>query len=234
MSGPITRDDLAIDHALGLAEGEHLERAERLMDSDAGFRRTVQDWRRRLTEIDDTAPKIEPDPGLYPRIEAALARPERRVAARPPNASFWENLAVWRGLGLAGALASLVLAVGLTAALLRGPDTPIFVAVLERDDGRPAAVVNAFADGTAVLVPMETIEVPEGRVLEVWTLQSRERGPVSIGLIERARTIRLDLTKLPKTGASQLFEITLEPQGGSPVGRPTGPVLMKGLTAQSL
>jgi anti-sigma-K factor RskA len=76
--------------------------------------------------------------------------------------------------------------------------------------------------------------VPSGRTLQVWTLPSRERGPVSVGLMDRPRTLELDLKDLPRPGSNQLFEITLEPAGGSPTGRPTGPILFKGNTAQTL
>jgi anti-sigma-K factor RskA len=38
----------------------------------------------------------------------------------------------------------------------------------------------------------------------------------------------------PPPGPDQLFEITLEPAGGSPTGRPTGPILFKGNTTQTL
>ena len=63
------------------------------------------------------------------------------------------------------------------------------VAVL-LDGDRAGAVVHAFADGRVVLVPLTSINVPAGRALEVWTLPSRERGPVSVGLMDRARTLR--------------------------------------------
>ena len=39
---------------------------------------------------------------------------------------------------------------------------------------------------------------------------------------------------LPRTRPDQLFEITLEPRGGSPIGRPTGPILMKGNAQRAL
>ena len=107
------------------------------------------------------------------------------------------------------------------------------VAVLV-DGNRAGAVVHAFADGRVVLLPLTSINVPAGRALEVWTLPSRERGPVSVGLMDRARTLELQLKDLPRPGPDQLFEITLEPAGGSPTGRPTGPILFKGNTAQTL
>ena len=107
------------------------------------------------------------------------------------------------------------------------------VAVLV-DGNRTGAVVHAFADGRVVLLPLTSINVPSGRTLQVWTLPSRERGPVSVGLMDRARTLELELKDLPRPGPDQLFEITLEPAGGSPTGRPTGPILFKGNTAQTL
>ena len=99
------------------------------------------------------------------------------------------------------------------------------------DGNRAGAVVHTFADGSHVLLPLTSISVPEGRALEIWTLPSRERGPVSVGLMNQARTLTLSLKDLPATRTDQLFEITLEPAGGSPTGRPTGPVLFKGNTA---
>ena len=36
---------------------------------------------------------------------------------------------------------------------------------------------------------------------------------------------------LPVPADAQLYEITLEPEGGSPTGRPTGPIIAKGLAA---
>ena len=65
-------------------------------------------------------------------------------------------------------------------------------------------------------------------------MPSRERGPVSVGLMDQARTLQLSLKDLPPPGPDQLFEITLEPAGGSPTGRPTGPVLMKGTASSAL
>jgi anti-sigma-K factor RskA len=57
---------------------------------------------------------------------------------------------------------------------------------------------------------------------------------MSIGRMDRARTLKLDLKRLSRPDAGHLFEITAEPPGGSPTGRPTGPILMKGLASQAL
>ena len=84
------------------------------------------------------------------------------------------------------------------------------------------------------MIPLTEIDVPPGRALEIWTLWDPKVGPRSVGLIDSARTTTLNLNNLPTTGPRQLFEITLEPAGGSPSGRPTGPILYKGTTARAL
>jgi anti-sigma-K factor RskA len=134
---------------------------------------------------------------------------------------------------MGASLAALVLAVGLGFAIRAARQQPIMIAVL-LDGDRAGAVVHTFADGRHVLLPLTSIDVPRGRALQVWTLPSRERGPVSVGLMNQARTLELSLADLPATRPDQLFEITLEPETGSPTGRPTGPILFKGNTASAL
>jgi anti-sigma-K factor RskA len=51
---------------------------------------------------------------------------------------------------------------------------------------------------------------------------------VSLGLVKPGETVEVKLDKLPKIVPNQLFEITLEPEAGSPIGKPTGPILFIG------
>jgi anti-sigma-K factor RskA len=64
--------------------------------------------------------------------------------------------------------------------------------------------------------------------MQVWTLQSLDMGPMSLGLLDGAHSATLRSPALPKPQDTQLYEITLEQAGGSPTGRPTGPILAKG------
>jgi anti-sigma-K factor RskA len=188
----------------------------------------------RLGAFDDTA---EPKPAsdeLWRRIKAGVPGVSRRATrARTAWTRFWNNIAALRATAIGASLAALLLAVGLGVAIRAATQQPTMVAVL-LDGTRAGAVVHAFADGRVVLVPIASINVPPSRALEVWTLPSRERGPVSVGLMNQARTLQLSLKNLPPPGPDQLFEITLEPATGSPTGRPTGPVLFKGTTALAL
>ena len=238
---PDDLDLLAAEYALGTLEGADLDRARALEASAHDFRARVQHWRGHFLRLDDTAAPVAASEALWQRIAASAAAATPQLASRVQQTmrasrphGFWHNLALWRGLAGAGALAAVMLAFALVSQLSRGPESPVHVAVLNTDDGRAAAVVNVYASGIAELVPLETIAVPQGRIIEVWTLQNREQGPISIGRIDQARRIRLDLKNLPRPEANHLFELTLEPTGGSPTGKPTGPILMKGLAARGI
>jgi anti-sigma-K factor RskA len=243
-------DAMAADYVMGLLEGEEHAAAERRVATDDVFARTVSAWRERLADLDATAEETTPSPALWQRIAEATkiapidALPSARAALR--GATLWNNIRFWRGAGIGGALATLLFASIMIGALITSRQLrndmialaqrkPIYVAVLVNDTTKEAgAIVNAFANGRVELIPLRPIDVPAGRTLQVWTLWDRTIGPKSIGLTGQSRTLQLDLQSLPETVPDQLFEITLEPEGGSPIGRPTGPILFKGNAARAL
>lgn len=237
---PPERDALAGEYVLGLLEGAEFAAAERRLDTDSDFAASVERWRLHFFALDTTATPLVPSPSLWSQIEASLTMAMAPARAAPASASatsrfaeWWNSLFVWRGAAFAGALATILLAVGLVGALDRAKRQPLMVAVLLTDSNVAAAVVNTFADGRVEMLPLQSIDVPAGKALEIWTLWDRAVGPRSVGLIDRARSTPLRLDNLP-LGRDQLFEITLEPASGSPTGRPTGPIIAKGTTSQRL
>ncbi len=232
---------LAAEFVAGLLDPAQRAEAERRIETDTAFAGLVQSWRERLSDLDRSAPAVQPDSALWQRIESRIGTTAQGARAKGPGflSRFWNSI---EGLRLATATslaAALVFAIvagsALTYATREALRKPVYVAILVNDDTKqPGAVVNAFADGRVEMIPLTDIAVPPGRALEIWTLWDRNVGPRSVGLIDRAQTVRLNLDKLPPTGPDQLFEITLEPAGGSPIGRPTGPILYKGTTSRSL
>jgi len=233
MTDPREPDTMAAEYVLGLLEGDAKGEAERRLASDAGFAREVERWRTRFAEFDDATEPGEAGNALWQRIETAVTAAPPPTARRWTWSRLWGDIGVLRAATIGASLAVVMLAVGLGVAIRQARLQPALIAVLV-DGDRTGAVVHAFADGRVVLLPLASMNVPSGRALQVWTLPSRERGPVSVGLMDRARTLELQLSDLPRPGPDQLFEITLEPAGGSPTGRPTGPILFKGNTAQPL
>ena len=243
-------DMIAADYVMGLLDPAEQALAERRMTNDAPFAAAVNAWRERLADFDSTAEPLTPTPALWTRIvettrkETITSLPGVRNAVR--GATLWDNIRFWRVAGLTGSFAALLFAVIALGALTTSKELrrdlvalaqrkPVYVAVLVNDATKEAgAIVNTFANGRVELIPLKDIDVPAGRTLQVWTLWDRAVGPKSIGITGESKTIQLNLDQLPETVADQLFEITLEPEGGSPIGRPTGPILYKGTTSRAL
>ena len=229
------RDDKALagEYVLGLLESEAKAAVERRIASDAGFAREVEGWRARFAAFDDATPPQAASDALWSKIEAGMPARAQSAASATPRLRFWDSVPALRASIYGFAALVMVLGVALGVAVQKAIQQPVMIAVL-LDGNRAGAVVHTFADGRSVLLPLTAMHVPDGKALEVWTLPSRERGPVSVGLMNQARTLQLQLKDLPKPSADQLFEITLEPATGSPIGRPTGPVLFKGNAALAL
>jgi anti-sigma-K factor RskA len=222
-------DALAGEYVLGLLDGAERASVELRLGREGPLQAKVAFWRDRFSELDATARPQQAPAQLWGRIERAISdRLAMRAEPRPRlTESLWSSLGFWRGASFAGAAASLVLAVAVGLLAGRATPRPMVIAVLQAGDATPGAIIEAFHDGRIAVVPLRDIEVPPGRALEVWTLFDQARGPVSLGLIERARRAQFSTASLPAR-ENQLYEITLEPATGSPIGRPTGPVLMKG------
>ncbi|MBD2746582.1 anti-sigma factor [Microvirga sp. BT688] len=244
----MTRDDqdrLAAEHVLGLLEGDERGLAERLIASDASFQALVQQWRTRFAEWDNTAADLPPGEALWQQIEAGLEAQPAVMAARPVVTArretspgllqgLWNSLTFWRGFGMAGALAGLLLAMGVGYFADKATRQPTLVAVLMSETNQPGAVLRTFADGRLELMPLGDMEIPHNHSIQVWTFPEPNGAPVSVGVVQTARTVLLDPRNLPQPHSNQLFAISVEPLTGSPTGLPTGPVVMKGTASTAL
>lgn len=160
-------------------------------------------------------------------------RPREAAAPRPAagSAHWREQLAYWRGLSALAIAAALVLAVLLVA--LPGPVRPPSVVLLAPTDEvppgtAPAAgfVVSIGGDRrSAVVRPLGAIPAPAGGALELWAAAG-SGVPRSLGLVSAGGATVLHRPALPR-GTDRLT-ISLEATGGSPTGRPSGPLLYRG------
>jgi anti-sigma-K factor RskA len=68
--------------------------------------------------------------------------------------------------------------------------------------------------------------------LELWWLSPQ--GPVALGLLPVQGAGKMALPKELVAAADIKLAVSLEPQGGSPTGKPTGPVLTSAAAAQAV
>jgi anti-sigma-K factor RskA len=230
MSDREADDLLAGEYVLGLMEGPALAEFERRLTSDRELAASVARWREHFSALDATAAPVPASAAMWGKIETSLGR--RGIADVAPSfrERVWSSLGFWRGASFAGAAASALLAVALGLMAGRATPRPIIIAVMQTGEASPGAIVQAFADGSLTIVPLKDFDVPPGLTMQLWTLWDKQKGPVSVGLIGRTHSARFERADLPQQN-DQIYEITLEQAGGSPTGRPTGPVLVKGYAA---
>jgi len=238
LDDPEERTAAAAEYVLGtLSPADHAA-FEAATVQDRSLLADVYQWQDRLLGLTVIAPAAVPSTTLWSRIERAIATSSATAherspsrAARPAGTGWWQRLSFWRGLSAAGVLASLLLAAVLVGRIGL-PDTPgaRYIAVLQSPDGRATGyVVEVEASRFVRLVPVgPSFEVPPGRALQFWTKPERAAGPTSLGLVRPGEVTVLPTSRLPAVEARQLFEITLEPEAGSPLDRPTGPILYVG------
>jgi anti-sigma-K factor RskA len=223
---PEDRDALAAEYVLGTLEAREAAAVAAALPADAALAEAVAAWEARLAPLVVLAEPEAPPPDLWTRIEAALepaatpVQPGARPATKPAAKSWWSGLLdPWR----AGALGATALAAGLAAFILLRPEPePRLMTVLLTDRDQPAWLVEADQGGIR-LASLNPRPAPEGRVLELWALPQGATAPTSLGLIPaQGRVSVAPSTIRPSPG--MLIEITLEPPGGSPIGRPTGPI----------
>jgi anti-sigma-K factor RskA len=207
---PMEQDDaLAAEYVLGvLALPERLA-AEARIKNDSAFAARVVAWESRLAPMNDDFVDL-PAPDLLPQIEARLF-PQPAPAPRRS----------WRGW-LAGALTAAAVVIATAVLLLPPVQGPVIATLGEAD---ATLRFEARFDGSAItVIRVAGAAAPSGQVQELWII-APEAAPVSLGLLAGDSLS----TPYPDAPAGWTLAVSLEPEGGSPTGAPTGPVLAAGV-----
>lgn len=196
----------------------------------------------RLAEAGAPSPSAQPNarPNTHPKEPPAAPPTSKPKAATAKPPAWWRHLGLWQGLSGVAVLTSLTLAQALWQPHGGGamPGAQRYVAVLQNpQNGGNGWVVEVEVAGQGPgrlrLRPVSPTgsaaqALPTDRSLQFWTKAPGAAGPQSLGLVTTGAALELPLDRLPDMQSEQLFEITLEPAGGSPLNRPTGPVLFIG------
>jgi anti-sigma-K factor RskA len=225
-SRPDLADRLAADYVAGTLRGAARRRLEALLPAHPQLRAAVRAWQERLMPLTLSVEPVQPPRAVWQRIEQRIGGGVA-VAAAPARTSWWERLALWRGVSAFATVAALGFAMLLAVPT---PIQPPMVVVLSGTSGEGQGV-NTFvagvsADGRAVVTrPIVPVNVQPDRALELWAVPS-EGAPRSLGLISEKSASVVQRGRVPAGTAA--LAVSLEPQGGSPTGAPTGPVLYVG------
>lgn len=219
-------DALAAQYVAGTLRGPARRRFESLLPSHPALRRAVAEWEARLIPMAAVVAPVEPSAQVWAGIQRRIGVAENAVPS-PPR---WKTFSWWQTLTGVASVAALSLAIVL--AVPRPAEPPIVVVLAPSGaQGEPLAtqarfVASVTADGRGlVLRPVDTLTVSADRALELWAVPP-SGAPRSLGLIDQAQGATVLKARLLQDVAA--FAVSLEPQGGSPTGAPTGPVISVG------
>ncbi|MBW4789033.1 anti-sigma factor [Alcaligenes faecalis subsp. faecalis] len=140
---------------------------------------------------------------------------------------------------LLGGLAAVVI-LGLVIALLMNMNSEPPINVIEMkprqaailqapgQSSTPAWIATVDPQGNVLLVPKVSTEVKATQSVQLWTHTPRGTQIRSLGLIDPNRPITVPAALIGTVEDEQIFEMTLETEGGSNSGAPEGPVLYIG------
>ena len=228
MSGALPDEDelQAAELALGLEDDPH---ARRRLAGDPAFAAAHERWLGWAASLFD-GPGVAPRPSLWRRIEARLPANDAAPATRGQAGLRRWQMATGASAAVAAALAVAVLArqatpppqVATRAAIAQAP----MVAVLSGADG---VVSVSFDPATAHLTVVPEGLQTHGRTPQLWVIGADGR-PRSLGVMPATAPgwMPAPPTAAAAIGAGVTIALSLEPSGGSPTGRPTGPVILTG------
>lgn len=144
-----------------------------------------------------------------------------------------DNLWLWRAsTAFAGALLALMLLVeGQPTSSTEGEQ---FVVLVTPESYQPGLLLRTQSPQSGILKALTHLPEHENGVMELWTKADSWDKPISLGTIGPARRQEILADAFSSVEENQLFEITLEPPGGSPTGLPTGEILFIGRLTSSL
>ena len=227
-ANPQLADALAATYVAGTLRGPARRRFDALLPSHPALRHAVQDWQGRLMPLTSALKAEAPSAAVWQRIEGKLW-------PAPAVQPWWQRTGLWRAVSGA-ALAAVV---GLTVLVATPPpaQAPVVVVLqsLPGQAGQPGfagGIVASFSgDGRALVArPLMPVSLQADRVLELWWAKA-EGPPKSLGLIKADGTTVLARGQLPgglKGSGLDHMAVSIEPPGGSPTGKPTGPVVYYG------
>lgn len=230
-SRPALADRLAAAYAMGTLRGGARRRMDALLPAHPQLRHAVTAWEERLALLVDQRLDVEPSPKVWARIEQQLFASSSASAPAAQTVPWWRSLTVWRTWSAIATVASVsVMALALHLAQ-RTPEAAAPIIVVLQANAEAGAfnasfVASVSSDGRAlVLKPIGDIKLDVGRVLELWAVPP-QGAPRSLGLVRGDTSTKLLRAQLLSDTAA--FAVSVEPEGGSPTGAPTGPIVSVG------
>jgi anti-sigma-K factor RskA len=222
MTPPDDIDSLAAEFVLGTLDAQEREQVAARRLRDAELDRAVIYWEQRLGPLAELVLEAPPPNGVYEKIERRIA-----AAGFDGGLELSRRLRRWR-LGAAGAAAlAACLALALGVSQFRRAPPQDYVAVLEKGANSVGFLLTLDPASRTLAVRPIAVQAEAGKSYELWLIAPKA-GPRSYGLANPTTGGVKSVEGSLDEAEQATWAISLEPEGGSPTGKPTGPVVFEG------
>ena len=215
---------LAAEYVLGSLKGPARLRFEGWMMESGRVRQEVWFWEQQLGALSTIATPETPPPSIWSNIEQRLWPEQSKPKAPVSSKAGW----FWPGWGLTATAAAVFFAVLLVLQPSPVPERPILAgAIIEAELGDPLWLLSETGRGNLLkLRAVAAGSAETGKDYELWVVPE-EGQPLSLGVLPASETHQVGLSDEAQSSlnGSRTLAISLEPEGGSPTGAPTGPIL---------
>ncbi len=215
---------LAAEYVLGSLHGLARKRFERWMMESAKAREEVWFWEQKLGLLSAEVPEVKPPSSVWGAIERRLWQVESQGGKAQPRANYrW----FWPSWSVLATAAALVMAFVLIQPSPEGSRAQFSGAIVQADSNDPLWLVSETGQGNLLKLRSVAASAAEaGKDYELWIVPANGQ-PLSLGVIPVGGLHQVTLTDQARQALSQsrTLAISLEPIGGSPTGKPTGPIL---------
>jgi anti-sigma-K factor RskA len=226
-----TGDDLlAGEYVLGVLSLEDRQHVERRLRQDQAFAATVAGWENHLSSLNEAYQEVAPPAGLYARIEARLF-PATALTAGQSRPGLWNSLLLWRGLAFGCAAAFAVyLAADQGWFRFGAPAAPLVAELSGQQEGSLTLLARYDAATGRLQVAPISAGPAQQHSLELWLVPGGADPAISLGVLPQTGEGAVEIPQQLRSrlGEGVTFAVSLEPLGGSPDGKPTGPVVAAG------
>lgn len=170
------------------------------------------------------SPMIEVEPS-----RDGWKRLERELGLSRYKTRWYQRLGLWQGLA-ASAIAVAALAIGLQFMRPSGPEPRKWVEIARMSNDAVQVTAGLTTDGQVFeLRASRPVLAGPSQSYELWLLPASGEAPLSLavlGSLDTKFAIRPELSARVRAGGR--LAVSVEPAGGSPTGKPTGPVILAG------
>lgn len=228
-------ENAAAEYVLGTLPADERARFVRRLATDNSLRAVVRSWQMRLAPLDDAVAAEAPPAAVWQAIERATGTDAAIIPLYDARAAgnitrLERRLAAWRSAAfVTGALAAGLAAFAVFDRLSPPEVAPTgrYVAVVDSGGHEPALIAEVDTETGIIRVRSFAAQAPAGHSLELWHVGDDGK-PRSLGVLQaggEAQTIQDAVARGPVSG---IIAVSVEPEGGSPTGQPTGEVVYTG------